>query len=83
VIDFADVTLNDPAHDLQNIVEYGGEQFFEAVMSHYQRNNDATLLKRTKLRIEARPLLEASYSLMFGFDERFKERMRFIEAKYE
>ena len=82
VIDFADVTLNDPAHDFQNIVEYGGDEFFEAVMSHYQRNNDATLLKRTKLRIKARPLFEASYSLMFGFDERFKERMRFIEAKY-
>ena len=36
VIDFADVTLNDPAHDFQNIVEYGGEEFFETVMKDYQ-----------------------------------------------
>jgi aminoglycoside 2''-phosphotransferase len=82
VIDFADVTLNDPAHDFQNIVEYGGEAFFEAVMSHYRGENDPALLKRTRLRIQTRPLLEASYSLLFGFEERFKERMGYIEAKY-
>jgi aminoglycoside 2''-phosphotransferase len=82
VIDFADVTLNDPAHDFQNIVEYGGEEFFKTVMSHYRGKDDPTLLKRTKLRIEARPLFEASYSLLFGFEARFKERMEYIEAKY-
>jgi aminoglycoside 2''-phosphotransferase len=82
VIDFADVTLNDPAHDFQNILEYGGEEFFEAVMSHYQGKEDPTLPKRTKLRIQARPLFEASYSLLFGFEERFKNRMEYIEAKY-
>jgi len=75
VIDFADVTLNDPAHDFQNIVEYGGEEFFEAVMSHYRGKEDPALLKRTKLRIEARPLFEAADSLLFGFEARFKERM--------
>jgi aminoglycoside 2''-phosphotransferase len=83
VIDFADVTLNDPAHDFQNIVEYGGEEFFDVVMSHYQGREDSTLLKRTKFRIEARPMFEASYSMLFGFEERFKERMEYIEAKYE
>lgn len=82
VIDFADVTLNDPAHDFQNIVEYGGEEFFEVVMRHYQDRDDPALLKRTKLRIEARPLFEASYSLLCGFEKRFKERMEYIEAKH-
>ena len=82
VIDFADVTINDPAHDFQNIVEYGGEAFFNNVMEHYQLKDDPTLSKRTKLRIEARPLFEAAYSLMFGFDERFRERMVYIETKY-
>lgn len=82
VIDFADVTINDPAHDFQNILEYGGEEFFEAVMSHYRGREDPALLKRTKLRIEARPLFEASYSMLFGFNERFRERMKYIEAKY-
>jgi len=82
VIDFADVTLNDPAHDFQNIVEYGGEAFFETVMRHYQSREDATLLKRTKFRIQARPLFEASASMLFGFEERFKERMKYIETKY-
>ncbi len=82
VIDFADVTINDPAHDFQNIVEYGGNAFFQSVMKHYQIKDDPTLLRRTKLRIEARPLFEAAYSLMFGFDERFKDRIEYIEAKY-
>jgi aminoglycoside 2''-phosphotransferase len=82
VIDFADATLNDPAHDFQNILEYGGEEFFEAVMSHYRGKEDPALLKRTRLRIEARPMFEASYSLLFGFETRFKERIEYIEAKY-
>ena len=83
VIDFADVTIDDPAHDFQNIVEYGGETFFQAVMEHYGIKNDRTLLKRTKLRIQARPLFEAAYSLMFGFDERYKERILYINANYK
>jgi aminoglycoside 2''-phosphotransferase len=82
VIDFADATLNDPAHDFQNIVEYGGEEFFDAVMNHYHGAEDPALLERTKLRIETRPLFDASYSLMFGFEERFKDRMNWIESTY-
>jgi aminoglycoside phosphotransferase (APT) family kinase protein len=82
VIDFADVTIDDPAHDFQNVLEYGGEPFFATVMDHYLQAGDATLLERTKLRIAARPLFEASYSLMFGFEERLKERIAWIEAKY-
>ena len=82
VIDFADVTINDPAHDFQNIVEYGGEVFFNDVMEHYRLKDDPTLLKRTKLRIEARPLFEAAYSLMFGFEERFKDRIEYIDTNY-
>jgi len=82
VIDFADVTLNDPAHDFQNIVEYGGEGFFNSVMEHYRCEADPTLLARTKLRIEARPMLEASYGWIFGFEDSFKERMNWIESTY-
>jgi len=51
-------------------------------MEHYKIKDDPTLLRRTKLRIEARPLFVAAYSLMFGFDERFKDRIEYIEAKY-
>jgi aminoglycoside 2''-phosphotransferase len=82
VIDFADGTLNDPAHDFQNIVEYGGEGFYDVVMKHYQGRDDPTLLKRTKLRIETRPMMEASSSLLFGFEKRFKDRMQYLETKY-
>jgi aminoglycoside 2''-phosphotransferase len=82
VIDFADATINDAAHDFQNIVEYGGKRFFDAVMNHYNSAEDPTLLKRTKLRIETRPLFDASFSLMFGFEERFKDRMNWIESNH-
>ena len=82
VIDFADVTINDPAHDFQNIVEYGGEEFFAAVMENYHTTDDPTLLRRIINRIDSRPLFEASFSHLFGFEKRFKERMEYIETKY-
>ena len=82
VIDFADVTIHDPAYDFQNVLEYGGEKYFEEVMRHYQGVGDAAFFKRTKFHIESRPMREASYSLLFGFEKRFKNRMEYLEAKY-
>jgi aminoglycoside 2''-phosphotransferase len=35
VIDFTDVTIFDPAHDFQCIVEIGGDEFFELVLNYY------------------------------------------------
>jgi len=36
VIDFGDVSIYDPAHDWQCILEIGGEEFFETALGHYQ-----------------------------------------------
>ena len=82
VIDFADVTIHDPAYDFQNILEYGSEEYFDEVMRHYRGIINDTFLKRTKLHIESRPMREASYSLLFGFEKRFKNRMEYLEARY-
>ena len=82
VIDFADVTIHDPAYDFQNVLEYGGEKYFEEVMRHYQGIGNGVFLERTKLHIETRPMREASYSLLFGFEKRFKDRLVYLEARY-
>jgi len=82
VIDFADVTIYDPAHDWQCIVETGGEEFFEAVMEHYQAETDVELLRRSKMRLDARPLFVAGYIFLHGLEEQYTERLARIEAKY-
>jgi aminoglycoside 2''-phosphotransferase len=79
VIDFADVTIFDPAHDLQCIYEIGGEIFFESVMKHYDYNQDTDLLKRSKLRLLARPLFVAGYFFANGLEDQYASRLARIE----
>lgn len=82
VIDFGDVSLYDPAHDFQNIVEYGGDDFFEEVMRHYHARMDSTLLKRVKLRIQAHSLFEAFWLWSSGLEQEAKKQIEHLEAKY-
>ena len=82
VIDFADVTIYDPAHDWQCIVEIGGEEFFEAVMAHYQPDDDPALLKRATMRLDARPLFVAGRIFLQGLEEQYADRLACIEARF-
>jgi len=82
VIDFGDVTIYDPAHDWQCVVETGSEAFFEAVMEHYQAGANADLLKRSKMRLDARPLFVAGYIFLHGLEEQYAVRLARIEVKF-
>jgi len=82
VIDFADVTIYDPAHDFQCILEIGGETFFESVMKYYQGEMDDNLLKRSKLRLEARPLFYTGYIFTIGIEDQYASRIAFIEETF-
>jgi len=79
VIDFADVTIYDPAHDFQCVYEIGGEDFFESVMKRYDDNQDTDLLKRSKLRLLARPLFVAGYFFTNGLEDQYASRLARIE----
>ena len=79
VIDFADANIYDPAHDFQCIIEIGGESFFESVMNYYQGEKDVNLLKRSKLRLAARPLFYTGYIFANGFEDQYTSRIAHIE----
>lgn len=82
VIDFGDVTIFDPAHDWQCIVEAGGEAFFDSVLENYQAEHDTALLKRSKMRLDARPLFVAGYMFQHGLEEQYADRLARIEASF-
>ena len=82
IIDFGDLTIEDAATDFQSIYEVYGEIFFQDVLTNYAGIVDATFLDRIKIRIEARPLFEASYALEYGLEERFKRRLAEIEVNF-
>jgi len=80
VIDFADVTIYDPAHDFQCVLEIGGETFFESVMNYYEGEMQGNLLDRSKLRLAARPLFSAGYIFANGFEDQYTSRIALIEG---
>jgi len=82
VIDFADVTIYDPAHDFQCILEIGGERFLERVMQHYQGQGNPGLWRRSKLRLAARPLFVAGRLFAHGLQEGYSARLDHIETLF-
>jgi len=82
IIDFGDVTIYDTAHDWQCIVEIGSDEFFETVVKHYQAEADAALLKRSKMRLDARPLFVAGRVFLQGLEEQYADRLARIEASF-
>jgi aminoglycoside 2''-phosphotransferase len=81
VIDFGDVTVYDPAHDWQCILEVGGDELVEAVMKYYQVETDGKLVERSKMRLDARPLFVAGYMFLHGIEEQYAERLARIEDR--
>jgi aminoglycoside 2''-phosphotransferase len=82
VIDFADATIYDAAHDWQAILEICGQRFFELVMGDYQGPQDSGLLKRSQLRLAARPLFTAGRIFAAGIEDQYDGRLAAIEAQF-
>ena len=79
VIDFADVNIYDPAHDLQGVLEIGAEDFFGSVMKYYDGEKNEELLQRSKLRLLARPLFVAGYFFANGLEDQYSSQLARIE----
>lgn len=82
VIDFADVTIYDPAHDFQCILEIGGRSFFEFVLGHYQGQADPDLLRRSELRLAARPLFVSGNAFARGLTDQYDARLARVESMF-
>jgi hypothetical protein len=82
VIDFADLTIYDPAHDFQCVFEIGEKTFFESVMKYYLGEKDGNLLKRSKLRLKARPLFYTGYIFASGSKNQYTSRITQIEKTF-
>lgn len=82
VIDFADATIYDPAHDWQCVLEIGGQRFTESVMQHYQGSQDSDLLRRSQLHLAARPLFTAGRIFAAGTEDQYAGRLAAIEAQF-
>ena len=82
VIDFADVTIYDPAHDFQSVIEIGGDDFFDAVMKDYTLESDAALLNRSKMRLLARPLFVAGYLFANSYENEYASSLARIEDTF-
>lgn len=79
VIDFGDLTLEDPAFDLKNILSEFGEQTLRQVLAHYQGPIDSGIYERMQTSIQAEPLFEAAYDVQLGYPGRLTHHIRDIE----
>jgi aminoglycoside 2''-phosphotransferase len=82
VIDFGDLTLEDPACDLKNILSEFGEETLRQVLAHYLGPTDLEIHDRMRTSIQAEPLFEAAYDVQFGYPGRLTHHIRDIEAMF-
>ena len=82
VIDFGDLTLEDPATDLKNILSEFGEGALEVVLAHYQGPADQGIIDRMRTHIRAEPLFDAAYDVQFGYPGRLSHHIRDIEIAF-
>jgi aminoglycoside 2''-phosphotransferase len=82
VIDFGDLTLEDPACDLKNILSDFGEDILNEVLEVYDGAVDNNLIERMRLMIRAEPLFDAAYAVQFGYPGRLTQQIRDIEAAF-
>jgi aminoglycoside 2''-phosphotransferase len=82
VIDFGDLTLDDPACDLKNILSDFGEEMLRNVLAAYTGPTDQRFIDRIRLAIKVDPLFESAYDVQFGYPGRLTHHIRDIEATF-
>lgn len=82
VIDFGDLTLEDPACDLKNILSEFGEETLHQVLAQYQGPADSGMIERMRTSLQAEPLFDAAYDVQFGYPGRLIQHIRAIEASF-
>jgi aminoglycoside 2''-phosphotransferase len=82
IIDFGDLTLEDPASDLKNLLSDFGEEMLRNVLAAYSGASDQRFIDRMRLAIKAEPLFDAAYDVVFGYPGRFTHHIRDIEVTF-
>jgi aminoglycoside 2''-phosphotransferase len=82
VIDFGDLTLEDPAIDLKNILSEFGENALSCVLDVYQGPSDHGMIDRMHTYIQTEPLFDAAYDVQFGYPGRLTHHIRDIEIAF-
>jgi len=82
IIDFGDLTLDDPACDLKNLLSDFGEEMLRKVLAAYNGPSDQRFIDRMHLAIKAEPLFDAAYDVQFGYPGRLTHHIRDIENAF-
>jgi aminoglycoside 2''-phosphotransferase len=82
IIDFGDLTLDDPACDLKNILSDFGEEMLRIVLAAYTGPSDQRFIDRMRLAIKVEPLFDAAYDVHFGYPGRLTHHVRDIENTF-
>jgi len=83
IIDFGDLTIEDPATDLHGVYDEFGHSFFEKLLSHYTGPIGDALFDRMKTRTKATVLFDAVYAHQRGREDRLNRNLMTIENNYE
>jgi len=82
IIDFGDLTIEDPACDLKNILSELGEDALIEVLNSYGGQAGTEFIERMRLIIKAEPLFDAAYDVQFGYPGRLTHHIRDIETLF-
>ena len=82
IIDFGDLTLDDPGTDLKNLLSDFGEEMLRNVLAVYTGPSDQSIIDRMRLAIKAEPLFDAAYDVQFGYPGRLTHHIRDIENAF-
>jgi aminoglycoside 2''-phosphotransferase len=82
IIDFGDLTIEDPACDFKNILSAFGEDVLQSVLASYTCPVDENIIDRMRLGNKVAPLFDAVYDVDFGYPGRLTHHIRDIEAAF-
>jgi aminoglycoside 2''-phosphotransferase len=82
IIDFGDLTLDDPACDLKNILSDFGEEMLRNILAAYTGPADQSIIDRMRLGIKLDPLFDAAYDVQIGYPGRLTHHIRDIENAF-
>ena len=69
VIDWSEVALSDPAHDLAGMIHWGGREFLREVLAHYPLPSSGGLTERARLLATCRGIGDLLFGLERGRPE--------------
>ncbi|MGA9398395.1 MAG: phosphotransferase [Anaerolineaceae bacterium] len=78
IIDFGDLTIDDPVRDFLSIYEDGGNVFFAQVSENYHATTLEGLHDRIMIELYARPIFHAAYCIETENFRKYKETLQTV-----